>query len=74
MGLTVLVFAAAKAKGSHLKVHFKNTVNVAAAIKGMTLERAKVRGCALAHSHQHCDGCLAGLLGGRVGPQGGHSV
>ena len=31
----------AKAKGAHLKAHFKNCVEVAAAIRGMTLERAK---------------------------------
>jgi large subunit ribosomal protein L17e len=33
--------AAAKAKGSHLRVHFKNTVEVVNAIRGMKLERAK---------------------------------
>lgn len=31
----------ARAKGGHLRVHFKNVVEVAAAVKGMTLERAK---------------------------------
>jgi len=29
-----------KAKGNDLKVHFKNVVNVAAAVQGMRLERA----------------------------------
>jgi len=33
--------AVAKAKGAHLRVHFKNVVEVAAAVKGMSLERAK---------------------------------
>lgn len=36
-----LVRAAAKAKGSHLRVHFKNTVEVMNAVRGMKLERAK---------------------------------
>jgi ribosomal protein uL22 len=33
--------AAAKSKGSHVRVHFKNAVEVAAAIRGLELERAK---------------------------------
>lgn len=33
--------AVAKAKGAHLNAHFKNCVEVAAAIRGMTLTRAK---------------------------------
>ena len=32
----------AKAKGNSLKVHFKNAINVAQAIKGMTFKRATV--------------------------------
>ena len=31
----------AKAKGVNLRVHFKNVVEVAAAVRGMTLQRAK---------------------------------
>lgn len=34
-------FAVGKAKGAHLRVHFKNVVEVAAAVKGMSVERAK---------------------------------
>lgn len=33
--------AVGKAKGAHLRVHFKNVVEVAAAVKGMSVERAK---------------------------------
>jgi large subunit ribosomal protein L17e len=39
--LTELCCAAAKASGANLRVHFKNVVEVAAAVKGKTLERAK---------------------------------
>lgn len=34
-------FAAAKAQGAHLRVHYKNAVEVADAIRGMDVERAK---------------------------------
>ena len=37
----VPVTAAAKAQGAHLRVHYKNAVEVAAAIRHMTVERAK---------------------------------
>lgn len=36
-----MVSTAVKARGSDLRVHFKNTHEVGAAIKGMTLERAQ---------------------------------
>ncbi len=34
--------AAAKSQGAHLRVHYKNSVEVAAAIRGMDVKRAKV--------------------------------
>ena len=36
-----LHFAVARAKGNNLRVHFKNVVEVAAAVRGKTLERAQ---------------------------------